>query len=298
MVSAMRNIKDARILRAMRSDSSQRDLNLWCEYHGMNSHQTWDCQHLRQEVVTSLKNGHYRKFLSDRAKNNYGHNKDNAELPKAGEEPPRQMINMIFGGNEINKVTLSAAKKMKVSITHSKRLQEDDITFTEEDADKLLLPDNDTLVISLNVLDYKIRRCLVDLGSSANIIQWRVLEQTKLTGSIIPAIKLLAGFNLASVTTREEILLLINAEGVMKTTLFEVVDGDMGLKTTNSQSMALPNDNEAGLQDENNNLTTGYERPLVDPIGTRVADPIDVNSHVAIEANQCFDPENSIHGGN
>ncbi|XP_075102899.1 uncharacterized protein LOC142177595 [Nicotiana tabacum] len=68
----------------------------------------------------------------------------------------------------------------------------------------------------------------VDPGSSANIIQWRVLEQAKLSGSIIPATKLLAGFNLASVTTWGEILLLTNAEGVMKTTLFEVVDGDMG----------------------------------------------------------------------
>ncbi|XP_019240688.1 PREDICTED: uncharacterized protein LOC109220684 [Nicotiana attenuata] len=67
-----------------------------------------------------------------------------------------------------------------------------------------------------------------DPGSSANIIQWRVLEPTKLTGSIIPAIKLLVGFNLASVTTRGEILLPTNAEGVMKTTIFEVVDGDMG----------------------------------------------------------------------
>ncbi|XP_070047044.1 uncharacterized protein [Nicotiana tomentosiformis] len=66
------------------------------------------------------------------------------------------------------------------------------------------------------------------IRSSANIIQWRVLEQAKLIGSIIPATKLLAGFNLASVTTREEILLLTNAERVMKTTLFEVVDGDMG----------------------------------------------------------------------
>jgi len=61
--------------------------------------------------------------------------------------------------------------------------------------------------------------------------------------------------------------------------------------------MGLPIDNEAGLQDENNNLTTGDERPLVDPVGTRVADPIDVNSHVAIEAKQRSDPENSIHGG-
>nr|XP_016482574.1 PREDICTED: uncharacterized protein LOC107803387 [Nicotiana tabacum] len=67
-----------------------------------------------------------------------------------------------------------------------------------------------------------------DKGSSANIIQWRVLEQAKLTRSIIPATKRITGFYLASVTTRGEILLPANAEGVMKTTLFEVVDDNMG----------------------------------------------------------------------
>ncbi|XP_070039478.1 uncharacterized protein [Nicotiana tomentosiformis] len=138
------------------------------------------------------------------------------------------MINMIFRGNEINRVTFSAEKKTKLSITHSKRLQEDDITFTEEDTDGLLLPHNDALVILLNVLDFKIKCVLVDPRSSANIIQWRVLEQDKLTESIISATKLLAGYNLVSVMTRGEILLLMNAEGVMKTTFFEVVDGDMG----------------------------------------------------------------------
>ncbi|XP_070039633.1 uncharacterized protein [Nicotiana tomentosiformis] len=204
----MRNIKEARVPRSMRSNPSQRDPNLWCEYHGTN--------------------GHLREFLSDRAKNNYGRNRDNAKPSKAREEPQCQTINMIVGGNEINGVTFSAAKKIKVSITHSKGLREDDITFTEEDAHRLLLPHNDVLVISLNVLDFKIKRVLVDLGSSDNIIQCRVLEQAKLTRSIISATKLLAGFNLASVMTREEILLLTNAEGVMKTTLFEVVYGDMG----------------------------------------------------------------------
>ncbi|XP_019238440.1 PREDICTED: uncharacterized protein LOC109218527 [Nicotiana attenuata] len=138
---------------------------------------------------------------------------------------------MIFGGNKINGVPFSAAKKTKVSVTHSKRREvaEDD-TFTEEDVDGFLLPHNDDLVSSLNVLDFKIKRVLVDPGSSTNIIQWRVLEQAKLIGSIIPATKLLARFNLASVTTRGEILLLLptNTEGVIKTTLFEVVDDDMG----------------------------------------------------------------------
>ncbi|XP_070034715.1 uncharacterized protein [Nicotiana tomentosiformis] len=120
---------------------------------------------------------------------------------------------------------------MKVSVTYNKRLQEvaeDDITFTEEDADGLLLPHNDALVISLNILDFNIKRVLVDPGSLDNIIQWRVLEKAKLTGSIILATKLLTEFNLASVTTQGEILLPTNTEGVMKTTLFKVEDGDMG----------------------------------------------------------------------
>ncbi|XP_075077039.1 uncharacterized protein LOC142163797 [Nicotiana tabacum] len=138
---------------------------------------------------------------------------------------------MIFGGNEINGITCSAAKKTKVSVTHSKKLREvveDDITFREVDTDGLLLPYNNALVISLSVLDFKIKCVLVDPGSSANIIQWRVLEQAKLNGSIILATKLLAGFNLGSVTTRWENLLPTNAEGVLKTTLFEVVEGDIG----------------------------------------------------------------------
>ncbi|XP_070049267.1 uncharacterized protein [Nicotiana tomentosiformis] len=186
---------------------------------------------MREEVVTLLKNGHLREFLSDRAKNNYGRNRDNAEPSKAGEDPPRLKINMIFRGNKINGVLFLAVKKIKVLVTHSKRLREvveDDIIFPKEDADGLLLPHNDALVISLNVLDFKIKHVLVDPRSSANIIQWRVLEQAKLTGSIILATKLLSGFNLANVTTQREILLPTNADRVMKMTLLEVVDGDMG----------------------------------------------------------------------
>ncbi|XP_070039502.1 uncharacterized protein [Nicotiana tomentosiformis] len=155
----------------MRSDPSQRDPTLWCEYHKMNRHQIMDYRHLREEVATLLKNGHLRELLSDQPKNNYSRNRANAKPSKAGEDPPRQTINMIFGGNETNGVTFSATKKMKVSITHSKKLREDDITFTEEDADGLLLPHNDALVISLNVIDFKIKRVLVYPGSSANIIQ-------------------------------------------------------------------------------------------------------------------------------
>ncbi|XP_070036157.1 uncharacterized protein [Nicotiana tomentosiformis] len=147
------------------------DSNLWCEYHETNGQRTGECRHIWEEVATLLKNGNRREFLSDRAKNNYGRNRDNTESSEAVKETLRHMINMIFWGNEINVVTFSAAKKTKVTITYNKKLQEDDITFTKEDADGLLLPHNDALVISLNVLAFNTKRVLVYLGSSANIIQ-------------------------------------------------------------------------------------------------------------------------------
>ncbi|XP_070041509.1 uncharacterized protein [Nicotiana tomentosiformis] len=137
------------------------------------------------------------------------------EIPPTPGFPNTTLTSTLWSwGNEINGVTLSTAKKMKISVTHSKRLREvteDDIAFMEEYPDGLLLPHNDALVISLNVLDFKIKHVLVDPGSSTNIIQWRVLEQAKLTGGIISTTKLLVRFNLANVITRGEILLPTNA---------------------------------------------------------------------------------------
>ncbi|XP_019259334.1 PREDICTED: uncharacterized protein LOC109237478 [Nicotiana attenuata] len=190
-----------------------------------------DFRHLHEEVTMLLKNGHLREFLSDRAKSNYGRNRDVAEPSKPAIGSHRMTINMILGGDEVNGVIFSAAKKTNISVTHGKRIREvseDDIIFTEEDVDGLLLPHNHASVKSLSVLDFKIKRVLVDPGSLANIVQWSFLEQAKLIENIITTTKFLAGFNLKIMTTRGEILLLTHAEGVTKTTMFEVVDGDMG----------------------------------------------------------------------
>ncbi|XP_070036124.1 uncharacterized protein [Nicotiana tomentosiformis] len=95
---------------------------------------------------------------------------------------------------------------------HSKRLREDDITFMEEDADGLLLPHNDALWIQeVQLLSYN-----GEYWSKLNSPEALFWPQNSSSDST------------SSVTTRGEILLLTNAEGVMKTTLFEAVDGDMG----------------------------------------------------------------------
>lgn len=66
---------------------------------------------------------------------------------------------------------------------------------------------------------------------------------------------------------------------------------------SNSQSTLLNVDVESGQHGENNNMVPSNEVPPIDSNGVPAADPIDTNSHVAINANLPTNPENSVRGG-
>ncbi|XP_070054579.1 uncharacterized protein [Nicotiana tomentosiformis] len=87
----------------------------------------------------------------------------------------------------------------QICISHEKRTQQmltgESIRFGDEDADRLTISHNDALVITLRIFDTDMRRVLIDPGSSANIIQSRVVEEMELIGQIIPKVGLLSGFN-------------------------------------------------------------------------------------------------------
>jgi len=67
----------------------------------------------------------------------------------------------------------------------------------------------------------------VDLGSSASIIRSKVVEQLRLLDQIIPISRVLNGFNMASKTTKGEIILPINVAGTTQYTMFHVIEGNM-----------------------------------------------------------------------
>ena len=72
-----------------------------------------------------------------------------------------------------------------------------------------------------------VKRILIDPGSSANIVRWRVVEQLGLLDRIVPTTRVLSGFNMASETTKGEISLPVNIEATIQQTLFYVIEGDM-----------------------------------------------------------------------
>ncbi|XP_060195074.1 uncharacterized protein LOC132624288 [Lycium barbarum] len=89
IVATTGHIKDASWPRPLRTDPSQRDPNMICEYHAIHRHQIDDCKRLRDEVARLLKNSHLWEFLSERAK---GHFKNRETSKKTEPEEPQHVI--------------------------------------------------------------------------------------------------------------------------------------------------------------------------------------------------------------
>ncbi|XP_059290558.1 uncharacterized protein LOC132044087 [Lycium ferocissimum] len=226
LVAAIGKIEGVTRPKPLRTDPSQRDPKLICDYHGTHGHRTDDCRGLRDEVARLLKNGHLREFLSERGKNNY---KNREADRKAEKEEPQHVINMIIGGVEIPRGPI--LKRTRFSITREKRsrdyVPDGFISFNDEEVEGITQPHNDALVISVLIYKTHVKRILIDPGSSANIIRWKVVEQLDMLDQIIPTARILNGFNMASETTRGEITLPASIAGVVQHTKFYVIDGEM-----------------------------------------------------------------------
>ena len=59
-------------------------------------------------------------------------------------------------------------------------MDEPAISFTDEDAEWIHHPHDDTIVITLLIVDYTTRRVLVDNGSSTDILYYPAFQQMRL----------------------------------------------------------------------------------------------------------------------
>nr|XP_009761016.1 PREDICTED: uncharacterized protein LOC104213253 [Nicotiana sylvestris] len=106
-------------------------------------------------------------------------------------------------------------------------MTEDTLAFSEEDLETLAEPHNDALVILFLLSNIRIKRVLVDPGSSTNIIRSKVVEQLGLPDKIIPASRVLHGFNMAGEVTKGEIALPVDMSSTVQNTKFHIIGGDM-----------------------------------------------------------------------
>ena len=69
-----------------------------------------------------------------------------------------------------------------------RNIDEQAITFTDEDAERVHHPHDDAIIITLLIANYTIRRVLVDNGSSADILYYLAFQEMRLRRDLLHSV--------------------------------------------------------------------------------------------------------------
>ncbi|XP_057949272.1 uncharacterized protein LOC131144550 [Malania oleifera] len=171
----------------MRTPLHKRNVSKFCQFHKDHGHNTEECIQLRNKIEALIKRGYLSRFIKKedppmKTREQKRPNKNDKEEQVIAE------IAVIFGGSTSAGDSGGSQKRYAKQVLsvekgepNSKRnRQGEDIFFDSQDEEGVQQPHDDALVLSLLVANYKVKRVLIDNGSSANIMFWSVLEGIKI----------------------------------------------------------------------------------------------------------------------
>ncbi|XP_065623958.1 uncharacterized protein LOC136065129 [Quercus suber] len=167
----------------MKGDPNKRNRNKYCRFRRDHGHNTDECFDLKQQIENLIRQGKLKNFL--------GRDHKDEKLKAKVEEssrPPLGEIRIILRGSlagqssKSKKAYLRAVQSVQLSglSPSAGTTDEQAITFTDEDAERVHHPHDDAIVITLLIADYKTRRVLIDNGSSVDILYYPAFQQMRL----------------------------------------------------------------------------------------------------------------------
>ena len=167
----------------MKGDPNKRNRNKYCHFYRDHGHDMDECFDLKQQIENLIRQVKLKSFLGRDHKDE----KLKGKVEKSS-RPPFGEIKVIIGGSSIGHSSKSKKAYLKVvqSVQLSKRsprartTDEQAITFTDENAERIHHPHDDAIVITLLIADYTTERVLVDNGSSADILYYPAFQQMRL----------------------------------------------------------------------------------------------------------------------
>jgi hypothetical protein len=210
----------------LRSDPTKRSKDLYCRFHRDHGHTTEDCFALKQQIEALIRQGKLGKFVrQDKPEVRHEPRPPRQDENKDRQEDrPRDIIGeirTIVGGlasggasRSSRKAYARQAHNILVTQRSRKSLKMDDqvISFSEDDARNIHHPHDDALVVTLTIAGFLTRRVLIDNESSADIIYLPAYQQMKIDKEQLKPIDIpLVGFTGDKVKPLGVVSLIIEA---------------------------------------------------------------------------------------
>jgi len=157
----------------------------WCKYHRVRGHDIDDCIHLKREIKKLIQSGKLRGYTRGRHDEN-GRGTDEVRNNRRGEEN-KHTLNTVSGGFAGGGESSASRKNYARQImlinegSHVFAEKSSDITFSPKDFEGVVPHDNDPMVITLQILNWNIKRVLIDTDSSADILTFEAFDKMGLT---------------------------------------------------------------------------------------------------------------------
>ena len=167
----------------MKRDPNKRNRNKYCRFHRDYEHDMDKCFNLKQQIENLIRQGKLRNFLGwDHKDEKLKGKVEKSSWPLLGE------IRVIIGWSLASQSSKSKKTYLKVvqnvqlfrRSPRTRNTDEQAITFTDEDAERVHHPHDDAIVITLLLANYTTRRVSVDNGSLVDIFYYPTFQQMRL----------------------------------------------------------------------------------------------------------------------
>ncbi|XP_021866425.2 uncharacterized protein [Spinacia oleracea] len=170
----------------MKSPAESRDPKLYCQFHEDIGHDTKDCRSLKKALDGLASKGHLKNYLQrsthSTGKNQYKKNKSPVSATE-GNHSEGGFVAVISGGPAAGGPTMRGHKDYahrlgQVMLSGKSPVDPfPRIEICESDGGRVATPHDDPLVVEIKISNMRVKRILIDTGSSSDIMSMKCLSR-------------------------------------------------------------------------------------------------------------------------